>query len=266
MLPGGGISVLLYGEVQREVIAARLREEFGVEAVFEPSRIRYIERPTGRGEAFEAIDRRARNEFFATVGLRVEPAGPGSAVSFRWETELGALPRAFHRAIEETVHDCLQQGLYGWPVTDCAITLTRTGFASPISTAADFRRLTPLVLMRALAEAGTRLYEPCHRFDLEVPADAVNPVVARLAGLEADIVRSSAQGDGWLIEGSIPLRQVQSFKRQLAALSGGEGVWWSRPAGDRPVAGAYAVGSRTDGNPLNRAEYLRHLAHRGQAN
>ncbi|MGK4584597.1 GTP-binding protein [Kitasatospora sp. HPMI-4] len=267
VLPGGGMSVLLYGEVQREVIAARLRDEFAVEAVFEPSRLRYVERPTGSGEAYEEIDRRGRNEFFATVGLRVEPASRGSGVGFRWETELGALPRAFHRAIEDTVHESLQQGLHGWPVTDCTITLTRSGFASPVSTAADFRDLTPLVLMRALALAGTRLYEPCHDFDLEVPAEAVNPVVARLTGLEAEIRQSSAQGEGWLLSGGIPLRQVPVFKRQLAALSNGEGVWWSRPGGDRPVTGkspgAHSAGRRTDGNPLNRAEYLRHLAQRG---
>jgi ribosomal protection tetracycline resistance protein len=145
--------------------------------------------------------------------------------------------------------------------------LTRSGFASPISTATDFRNVTPPVLMRALAQAGTRLYEPCHDFELELPAEAVNPVVARLVALEAEIRQSSAQREGWLLEGGIPLRQVPSFRRQLASLTGGEGVWWSRPGGDRAVTGhapgAYSAGPRTDGNPLNRPEYLRHLARRG---
>ena len=60
------------------------------------------------------------------------------------------LPLAFYRAIEETVHETLAQGLCGWEVTDCIVTLTQAGFWSPVSTAADFRKLTPLVLMQAL--------------------------------------------------------------------------------------------------------------------
>ncbi|MBW8806773.1 MAG: GTP-binding protein, partial [Catenulisporales bacterium] len=45
VVPGGESSVLLYGEVQKEVIATTLAEEYGVEAAFEPSRTVYTERP-----------------------------------------------------------------------------------------------------------------------------------------------------------------------------------------------------------------------------
>ena len=43
-LPGGESSVLLFGEVQKEVIAATLAEVYGVEAQFAPSRTVYTER------------------------------------------------------------------------------------------------------------------------------------------------------------------------------------------------------------------------------
>ena len=51
------------------------------------------------------------------------------------------------------------------------------------STAGDFRSLTPLVLLRALDEAGTQVCEPMHAFRLELPADALGsalPVLGRL--------------------------------------------------------------------------------------
>ena len=53
------------------------------------------------------------------------------------------------------------------------------------STAGDFRNLTPLVLRRALAEAGTRVHEPIQRFQLEMPADALGPLLPVLARLGA---------------------------------------------------------------------------------
>ena len=180
--PGGATSVLLYGAVQREVIAARLQRDFHVEVDFEPVTPVYFERPVGVGEALTEVERHVAPDFWATVGLRVEPAPPGSGVAFTRDIEWGALPRAFHRAVEESVHRTLEQGLCGWEVTDCAVTLTKVGYQAPLSTAGDFRGLTPLVLMRALKEAGTRVHEPCQTVEIELPADTLSAVLGVLAG------------------------------------------------------------------------------------
>ncbi|MBH1938413.1 TetM/TetW/TetO/TetS family tetracycline resistance ribosomal protection protein [Streptomyces sp. AV19] len=256
---GAGTSVLLYGEVQKEVLAATLAEEFGVEAVFEESRPVFRERPAGTGAAYEGIDRRTTAAFWATVGLRVEPGTPGSGTVYRRETELGALPLGFDRAIEETVRRTLQQGLYGWPVTDIVVTLTHSGYASPVSTGTDFRRLTPLVLMRALAEAGTAVYEPCHAYELEVPADALSAATGLLAGQGATVGDTVPATAGWLIRGVIPARRVAAVERRLPGAARGEAVWWSAPTTDRPLSGTPQVRERSGADPLNRAEYLRSL-------
>jgi ribosomal protection tetracycline resistance protein len=161
----------------------RLSEEDPlIDVEFEPTSTLYVEKPIGSGEAVEELDPEQRLYLFATIGLRVEP-GPG--VTFGLSVELGSLPPAFHKAIEETVHSTLEQGLHGWEVLDRAVTLTRTAFFSPVSAAGDFRKMTPLVLMAALREAGTRVYEPMHRFELEIPAPAVSAVLLKLAHLRA---------------------------------------------------------------------------------
>ncbi|MEU1725113.1 hypothetical protein [Nonomuraea sp. NPDC005692] len=234
-LPGGQTSVLLYGEVQKEVIGETLVRDFGVEAEFEPSRPVHFERPAGTGAAREEM-RQARDAFMATVGLRVEPAPPGSGVLYRLEVDLGSLPLAFHRAIEESVRHSLGAGPRGWPVTDVLVTLTATGYASPITTAGDFRGQARVVLAEALRRAGTRVYEPCHRFELEVPADAFAAVSARLAGLGAVLDGTSRRAETWVLEGEIPAAAVHEVERRLPGLSHGEGVWWSRPSGDRPIS------------------------------
>jgi ribosomal protection tetracycline resistance protein len=232
-LAGGDTSVLLYGEVQKEVIGETLARDFGVEADFEPSRPVYFERPAGTGEAVEEIQRQGRNDFMATVGLRVEPAPRGSGVGYRLEVDLGSLPLAFHRAIEESVRLALREGPHGWPVTDVLVTLTRTGYSSPVTVAADFRGRAQVVLARALRRAGTAVYEPCHRFEAEVPLEAFGPVTAQLAGLGGELRDARRHGEGWVLEGEIPAAVVHEVERRLPGLSHGEGVWWSEPAGDR---------------------------------
>ena len=180
----GELSVSLYGEVQKEVVQANLAREFGVAVSFRESTVICIERLAGCGSAFELIDV-APNPFLATVGLRVEPAPVGAGVRFRLEVELGSMPYAFMRAVEETVRRTLRQGLYGWEVPDCLVTMTHSGYwprqshaharfdKSMSSTAGDFRNLTPLVLMAALRQAGTRVYEPVHAFTWSCPQPAM---------------------------------------------------------------------------------------------
>ncbi|HEX6857899.1 MAG TPA: translation factor GTPase family protein [Streptosporangiaceae bacterium] len=269
--PGQDLMVSLYGEVQKEVIQATLAADFGLDVTFRESTVICIERPAGTGEAAEFIDT-PPNPFLATVGLRVRPGAAGSGVTFRLGIELGALPLAFLNAIEETVRLTLRQGLRGWQVADAEVTLTRSGYwprqshahgtfdASMSSTAGDFRQLTPLVLMAALAQAGTRVHEPVHRFRLEVPADVCGPVLPVLGRLRATWRPPVMKGPACLLEGEIPAGEVSGLERQLPGLSRGEGVLESEFSHYQPVTGGpVPVRPRTDHNPLHREDYLRNL-------
>ncbi|WP_370970702.1 GTP-binding protein [Amycolatopsis sp. cg9] len=256
---GHDVSVRLYGEVQKEVLRSMLADGAGIDVTFERTRTLYVEKPVARGEALEELDPEQRLYFFATVGLRVEP-GPG--VAFGLSVQLGSLPLAFHKAIEETVHSTLEQGLYGWEVRDIAVTLTHTAFFSPLSAAGDFRKMTPLVLMAALKEAGTRVHEPVHRFELEVPVPAVSAVLAKLAELRAVPGEPVAGGGSCTLRGTIPAEHVHEFEQALPALGQGEGVFLSEFCEYRPCPGPPPVRPRTGDNPLDRKEYLAQVARR----
>ncbi|MEQ0563825.1 translation factor GTPase family protein [Amycolatopsis sp. NEAU-NG30] len=256
---GHDVSVRLYGEVQKEVLRSMLAEGDGIDVTFEQTRTLYVEKPVGRGEAVEDLDPEQRLYFFATVGLRVEP---GSGVTFGLSVELGSLPLAFHKAIEEAVHATLEQGLYGWEVLDCAVTLTHTAFYSPLSTAGDFRKMTPLVLMTALRQAGTRVHEPVHRFELEVPSNAVSAVLLKLADLRAVPGEAVTGTTSSTLHGTIPAEHVHEFEQALPALTQGEGVFLSEFAEYRPYPGPPPVRGRAGHNPLNRREYLAQVARR----
>ncbi|MRH88574.1 GTP-binding protein [Nocardia sp. SYP-A9097] len=235
--PDGTSSILLYGEIQKEIIATTLANDFGIDSDFQVSEPICIERVTGNGEATEEMRFRAPSPsgFWATVGLRIEPAPPRSGVSFRRETELGALPRAFHTAIEESVYARLRNGPTGRAITDCIVTLARTGFAGPVTTAADFRGLVPIVLDRALDTAGTQLLEPYHSFEIDIPAETFTPVTAYLAGLAANIDTTTAGPHTWQLRGVIPARHIHAVQHQLADLTHGDGTWSSQPADYRPA-------------------------------
>jgi ribosomal protection tetracycline resistance protein len=261
------VYVSLYGEVQKEVIAATLAEEYGLPVTFRETTTICIERPAGTGEAYELIGV-APNPFLATVGLRVEPAPVGSGLTFGLGVELGSMPIAFFRAVEETLPVALQQGLHGWQVTDLAVTMTRSGYwprqsrmhgtfdKSMSSTAGDFRYLTPLVLMEALRRAGTRVYEPIHAFSLELPGDTMPVVLPALGRLGAIPLSSAPRGRGFVVDGEVPAARVHEVQQALPALTRGDGVMESAFDRYEPVRGPVPERPRTDDNPLNRREYL----------
>ncbi len=252
----------LYGEVQKEVIQETLATDFDIDVDFRETTTICIERPIGSGAAVEIIGK-APNPFLATVGLRIEPAPINTGVAFRLEVEIhGTMPLAFFKAVEETVHETLQQGIYGWQVTDCTVTMTHSGYSSVSSTAGDFRNLTPLVLMSALGQAGTRVYEPMHRFHLEVPADTFGRILPVLAQLRAVPQIPAMRGSSCLLEGEIPAARVHELQQQLPALTRGEGVLESAFDRYQPVRGTIPTRPRSDHNPLNRKEYLLHVVRR----
>jgi ribosomal protection tetracycline resistance protein len=246
------ISLRLFGEVQKEIVTSMLANDYGIEVEFESSRIICIERPIGTGWTLEPMG--GENPFVAAVGIRVEPGPAGSDVTFRRPS--GALPLAFYVAIEETVYKTLREGLRGWQVEQVLVTVTETAYSSPSTVASDFRNLTPLVLMDALRQAGTQVYEPIQAFEVQVPTATVGPTLSALVSLRAIPQQTTELGGETIVTGTIPAATIHDFENRLPGISGGNGIISSEFSGYQPVTGAPPTRDRTDFNPLDRKYYL----------
>ena len=250
----------IFGEVQKEVLVAMLLDKYALAVRFAETRVVCIEKPIGRGQALEVMGKDG-NPFVATIGLRVEPGQPGSGITYALEVHLGSLPLPLHRAIEETIFETLQQGLYGWEVTDIAVTLTHSGYSSVASTAGDFRNLAPLVLMDALVQAATAVYEPLNEFELSAPVNVVSQAMFKLTLVQAMFEQPVLSNDTFVLTGMLPAATTEEFKRELYTFAGGEGIFLTKSAGFRPIEGEFPTRKRADYNPLNRAEYMLHVLH-----
>jgi ribosomal protection tetracycline resistance protein len=219
----GTLSIRLYGEVQREIIQTLLRDEYGISVLFEKTQTIYIERVKGIGTAF--ADKMDKDNFFeATIGLKIARGDPESGVVFKIGVGRGSLPVAFQTATEDTVYTTLQQGLYGWEVTDCVIEVTDAGYWDATSTGGDFRGLTPLLLMEALKKAGTEVYEPrihyLNRYRVS-PKRKQNLPMLLLPGMELVVLRAR-----YLCGGLLTLNAVflTSRKVRVCSLSSSEDI------------------------------------------
>ncbi|MED2790291.1 TetM/TetW/TetO/TetS family tetracycline resistance ribosomal protection protein [Bacillus wiedmannii] len=250
--------IRLFGEVQKEVIETTLYEKYNLRVTFSNTRVVCIEKPIGIGNSVEVMGEKA-NPFYATIGFKTERGQLNSGITYKLGVELGSLPLAFHKAIEDTVFQTLKQGLYGWAVTDIIVTLTHTGYASPVTTASDFRNLTRLVLMDALKQAETCVYEPVNEFELTVPEHAISTAMYKLAAIPATFSEPIFNNDSYHLTGSLPVAKTENFQRMLHSFTEGEGIFTTKPAGYKKLKAPFPTRKRVDNNPLNRKDYLLHV-------
>ncbi len=267
----GELAVSLYGEVQKEVIQATLAADFGIEVTFRETTTICVERPVGSGQAAELLGAPG-NPFPAALGLRVDPAPPGSGVAFRLEVDIRSVPMYVYKTVgnftammTRYVTLALREGLRGWQVTDCTVTMLDCAYISPSTTAAHFRKLTPLVLMAALDQAGTAVCEPMIRVSLEIPAETVGSVLAAVARLGGTAGTPVLRADLAAVPTLLPAARAQDLQRQLPGLTSGEGVAETGFGGYRPVTGRPPARRRTLADPRNREEYMLQLAGRATA-
>ena len=270
-------SVSLYGEVQKEVVESTLKTEYGLEVEFQEPTPIHIERPLRRGEALEILNSET-NPFRATIGLLVEPGRPDSGIEFRLDFNPLTAPlylyqtlTSFDEHMDRYVRETLREGLHGWQVTDCIVTMTDCAYSvpdgppskrGPLSTSGDYRKLTPIVLMQALEQAKTSVCEPVVRARLEVPAESVGAVLAAVGQLGAPAEMESLRGDLATVDTVLSILAAQDLQRQLSSLTSGEGVLETTFLGYEPVSGDPPTRRRTTVNALNREEYMLHVVSR----
>jgi ribosomal protection tetracycline resistance protein len=174
--------------------------------------------------------------------------------------------------MDRHVRRALREGLSGWQVTDCVITMIDCGYSvadgppskrGPTSTPADFRHLTPMVLMRALDRAGTVVCEPSLKVTIETPVRAINGILTALGRLAAAVTSQSVRGELTTIESVVPAARVQDLQRQLPRLTAGEGVLESTFDSYRPVRADPPSRPRTTADPRHREQYLISLTRQG---
>jgi ribosomal protection tetracycline resistance protein len=250
------IYVSLYGAVQKEVIQSTLADDFSVAAAFREITMIYVERPAASASALEILQSDG-HPYSATVGLRLEPGPVDSGITFQLDFDPRLVPLYIYKtaghfidAMTQYVRRTFESGLYGWQVTDCVVTMyecnyyigdgpTKRVLPTPRTTAADFRKLTPIVLMDALRLAGTVVCQPMTRVRAELPAARTGDVLSALARLGASTEMPLTGGEVSAVTAMLPSAQVRSIQEQLPGLTGGEGVLDTSFGGYEPIHGSY---------------------------
>ena len=243
------------GKVQLEVICSLLEEKYHVRVAMREPTVIYLERPIKRATYTIHIEV-PPNPFWASIGLTVTPLPAGSGTQFKSEVSLGYLNQSFQNAVMEGVRYGMEQGLYGWRVTDCEICFDYGVYYSPVSTPADFRFLAPVVLEQALKKAGTQLLEPYLSFTLFAPQEylsrAYNDAPKYCAVIESTLLKN----DEVIFTGEIPARCIGEYRNDLNFYTNGRSVCLIELKGYQETSGEPVLQPR---RPNSRLDKVRHM-------
>ena len=249
------IVISFLGTVQLEVICSLLIEKYHINIRIEDPTVIYLEKPLQKADYTIHIEV-PPNPFWASIGLSITPLPIGSGIQYESKVSLGYLNQSFQNAVREGINYGLEQGLYGWEVTDCKICFEYGVYYSPVSTPSDFRFLAPIVLEQALKKAGTQLLEPYLSFILFTPQGYLSRAYNDAQKHCAIIETSQSKNDEIIFTGHIPVRCINEYRNTLTLYTNGQAVFLTELKDYQIATCEPVIQSR---RPNNRIDKVRHM-------
>ena len=249
------IIISFLGTVQLEVICSLLIEKYHINIRIEDPTVIYLEKPLQKADYTIHIEV-PPNPFWASIGLSITPLPIGSGIQYESKVSLGYLNQSFQNAVREGINYGLEQGLYGWEVTDCKICFEYGVYYSPVSTPSDFRFLAPIVLEQTLKKAGTQLLEPYLSFILFTPQGYLSRAYIDAQKHCAIIETSQSKNDEIIFTGHIPVRCINEYRNTLTLYTNGQAVFLTELKGYQIATCEPVIQSR---RPNNRIDKVRHM-------
>ena len=249
------ITISTTGKIQLEVLSNLLKERYNLSADFSPPTVIYKETPSGKGLA------RARYTMpkpcWAVVEFEFEPMPRGYGVSYH-----GRLPsnQCFYRYqahIRTSFNSCLEQGLYGWEVTDFKCTLVGGEHHTIHTHPLDFFVCTPMAFMNGLSEIGSTILEPLLKIRATVPEELSGKVFSEIIKMGGEYDTPVVHSSIATLEAIVPVATSMNFPERLATLSSGKAVLSQSFYGYRECRdGEEHINPRRGVNPLDRSKWI----------
>ncbi len=249
------ITINTTGKIQLEVIENLLKERYGLSASFSPPAVIYKETPAsmGTGGARYTMPKPC----WAVVDFEIEPMPRGYGVTYH-----GKLPnnQCFYRYqshIRTSFKTCIEQGLYGWEVTDFKCTLIGGEHHTIHTHPLDFFVCTPMAFMNTLEKLGTKILEPLLKIRISAPEEFSGKLLSEIIKMGGEYDTPVTHLQTATFEAIVPVATSMEFPTRLAVMTSGKGILNRSFYGYRECNdGLEHINPRRGVNPLDRSKWI----------
>lgn len=214
------IMISLFGPLQMEIIGEILKNRFGLTVSFGSLTNIYKEHPTKEGYSSMRLKDRD-NPYNAGVVFKVEPLPLGSGFQYENLVSYGYIEKPFQNAVMDGIRIALNEGVQGHEMIDVKITFLEADYDSVLGTPADFRRLVPIALKKALNDAAVEILEPWQNFIISVPAYYDKTVLNDICKMKARITEYQYGETETCFIGKALLQDMMNYESRLNILTHG---------------------------------------------
>ena len=216
------------GDIQVDVLVAKLKSRFNVEAELKAPRVPY------REKIRKTVQKQGRHKKqtggsgqFGDVWVRFEPNPEEEQMVFAEEVFGGSVPKNFFPAVEKGLREaCVHGPLAGYPVVNLKAVLYDGSYHPVDSSEIAFKTAAQLAYKAAMPEANPVLLEPVGELKVVVPDSYMGDVIGDLNKRRGRVMGMNPTGDGEQeIEAEVPMAEMTSYAIDLRAMTQSRGSY-----------------------------------------
>lgn len=218
------------GEMHLDVLCAKLRNKFNVEAKLENPKVPYREtiRKSAKAQGRHKKQSGGHGQF-GDVWIEFEPILDGSA-EFEFVDKIvgGVVPRNYIPAVEKGLREAVVKGvLAGCPMINIRCILYFGSYHAVDSNEMAFRTAARLAYKKGCAEANPVLLEPIYRYEVCVPDEFMGDIIGDMNRRRGRIMGMNPTEDGQQqVVAEVPLAEMFKYATDLRSMTQGRG-WFT---------------------------------------
>ena len=216
------------GDIQIDVLCAKLKSRFGVDAELDTPRVAY------REKIRKTVQKQGRHKKqtggsgqFGDVHIIFEPQNEQEDMIFEENVFGGSVPKNYFPAVEKGLREsCLHGVLAGYPVVFLKATLVDGSYHPVDSSEIAFKLAANLAFKAALPEAKPVLMEPIGELKVTIPDSYLGDVMGDLNKRRGRVMGMNPTGDGeQVLEAEVPMAEMMSYAIDLRSMTQSRGTF-----------------------------------------
>ena len=214
------------GDQQLDVLVAKLKTRFGVDAVLSPAKVAYREKIKKTVQAHGRHKKQTGGSGqFGDVWVRFEPQDEQDELIFAEEVFGGSVPRNFYPAVEKGIQEAVLKGpLAGYPMVGLKAVLYDGSYHPVDSNEMAFKLAAILAYKEAMPNAMPTLLEPIGALAVTIPDSYMGDVIGDLNKRRGRVMGMNPDNDGnTVVEAEVPMAEMSSYAIDLRAMTQARG-------------------------------------------
>ncbi|MCC8077827.1 MAG: elongation factor G [Oscillospiraceae bacterium] len=214
------------GDMQLDVLCAKLKSRFGVEVELVPAKVAYREKIKGKVEAHGRHKKQSGGSGqFGDVWIRFEPQEEQDDLIFAEEVFGGSVPKNFFPSVEKGLRNAVQKGvLAGYPLVGLKATLYDGSYHPVDSNDMAFQTAARLAYQDGIPKAKPTIMEPIGLLRVTIPDANLGDIMSDISSKRRGTVLGMSAEDGMqIVEAEVPLAEMSSYTIDLRSMTQGRG-------------------------------------------